>query len=613
MTDDSLTEEQRQLANHKRAVFAEACPGAGKTRAIVARVGRIAADLQPRRGVAVLSFTNCAVEAFLEECSRGGLNVLLRFPSFVGTFDSFVRQFLILPGGIDGVSTCPAVVDSWRSLGIQVRLLGPDRFPGDGVDLDSFDATDNHIILETIGHSGLRAHVLGHQEAYRRAAASYRKNLRRKGYLSAADARVEALRKMQNQHWSAGLGRALAARFDELIVDEAQDCNPLDLHILEWARFHGLPVTMVCDPDQAIYGFRHGSPGDLRDFSTRYDPENRLSLTGNFRSSPPICAMAATLRDRSAPDVAVGPDANVNHPVHILEYQGRTVPAAIGQEFSRLLHVTGIDPKKSVVLAHKRSAALRASGLGLASGPLGTSRVETMAKAIGEFWCPSVAGRVRDDALRTVERMVLSLMGRIEDNELPSRAVERHGIDARWLRRTAFELVAGLPNSCPDTAAGPDHWVATLRAQVKRLELNYKKGTSERRFFPQPKTSVWYKHLSQSNPPGLRCSTIHEAKGRAYEAVCVVIPPDGPQYSYTTQLFHAWKTRTNEEAKRVIYVAVTRSRKLVALAVPAAFRGRLTAILAGAGVKYRLHNLSSGPVCPTSQPLPSTASMENQN
>ena len=142
---------------------------------------------------------------------------------------------------------------------------------------------------------------------------------------------------------SAALGRALAARFLEVIVDEAQDCNPIDLQILRWFREHGLAVTVVADPNQAIYGFRHGDPTNLRELASSYDPANRLNLTGNFRSSPAICALAATLRDRVAPDDSVGETATIREPVHILEYHGVSVPAAIGRKFFQLMETSGID------------------------------------------------------------------------------------------------------------------------------------------------------------------------------------------------------------------------------------------------------------------------------
>jgi len=72
---------------------------------------------------------------------------------------------------------------------------------------------------------------------------------------------------------------------------EAQDCNPLDCQIIRWLRDSGVTVTIVADFDQAIYGFRQGSPTDLRDIANGYDAQDRLPLTGNFRSSPSICGL----------------------------------------------------------------------------------------------------------------------------------------------------------------------------------------------------------------------------------------------------------------------------------------------------------------------------------
>src|ERR1700674_1393074 len=109
----SLTNEQHTFANHVPGAFVEACPGAGKTLAIVARIARIAPTLPVRRGLAVLSFTNSAIEALISQCHAIGLDSALRHPGYVGTFDAFLRQFFFSPGGIDGVVLRPIVVDSW--------------------------------------------------------------------------------------------------------------------------------------------------------------------------------------------------------------------------------------------------------------------------------------------------------------------------------------------------------------------------------------------------------------------------------------------------------------------------------------------------------------------
>jgi superfamily I DNA/RNA helicase len=82
----------------------------------------------------------------------------------------------------------------------------------------------------------------------------------------------------------------------------------------------------------------------------------------------------------------------------------------------------------------------------------------------------------------------------------------------------------------------------------------------------------------------IKCATVHEAKGHEYDAVCVVIPPDQSGHQYTTELFAHWEQRTNHEAKRVIYVGVTRAKRLVALAIPKEFQGRLTSILQAADI-----------------------------
>ena len=208
----SLTCEQRTFAHHVPGTFLEACPGAGKTRAIVARIARIAPMLPPRRGLAVLSFTNSAIDEFLDRCASFGLATVLRHPGFVGTFDAFLRHFFFSPGGLVGVAIRPTVVDSWDTLGVDVRLRGANSFHGDGASLDLFDPETNQINPTSIGHAGLRGHLLAHQSAYEQAATQRRRALRQRGYLSAADVRVDVVQRLQRPDWSAALGASSTSK-----------------------------------------------------------------------------------------------------------------------------------------------------------------------------------------------------------------------------------------------------------------------------------------------------------------------------------------------------------------------------------------------------------------
>jgi hypothetical protein len=99
----------------------------------------------------------------------------------------------------------------------------------------------------------------------------------------------------------------------------------------------------------------------------------------------------------------------------------------------------------------------------------------------------------------------------------------------------------------------------------------------------------WAENLEQADhSTGLRYSTIHNAKGGEYCGVCVVIPPDDAR-KVTTELIEMWERGRDHEAKRVIYVGVTRAQHLAALAIPVALRDRCTSILDAACVPYRVH------------------------
>jgi ATP-dependent DNA helicase UvrD/PcrA len=583
-----LTEEQSIFANHAAGTFLQACPGAGKTLAIVARIERVAPTLPTRRGLAVLSFTNSAIEAFITRCHAIGLDRALRHPGYVGTFDAFLRQFFFSPGGIDGVALRPTVVDSWETIRVEIRLRGAHAFHGDGVGLDLFNAEDNRIDPASIANPALRAHVQQNQAAYEHAALLRRQVLRGSGYVSAADVRVHVVRRLQRAAWSTALGRALAARFQEVIVDEAQDCNPVDCQIIRWLRENGVAVTVVADPDQAIYEFRHGNPADLRAIADSYDNQDRLRLTGNFRSSPSICGVAATLRDRVVPDRSLGETAQIQEPVHVLTYRGNSVPDAIGRQFCELAESCGVDMKSSIVLAHARKHALRACGLGC-DEDAGNSKTAVFAGAVGKFWAPSGSNRARESALRYGEAVILGLMGQIEEGEVPARAAERRGIDRRWLRRSALELISRVPRTCGDAVAERTAWISALREEVVRLRLVYGPGISERQYFQNRANANWQKLLVGANVPDMRSATIHEAKGREYDAVCVVIPPDHREPRRTEQLLTTWRDRTDNEPKRVIYVGVTRAKRLCAIAVPVAYGDLVSRILGDAQANFRIH------------------------
>lgn len=586
-----LTAEQEAFAMHAGGAFVHACPGAGKTRTIIARLSKISAALPPRRGVAVLSFTNSAVDEFRERCRAAGLDPLLKHPSFMGTLDAFVRHFVVLPGCAAASTMMPIILDSWDRLDIEIRLSGQYAFHGDAVSLDKFDPETNGIDPVTIGHAGLRNHVRLHQARYQQAAAHRRRSLLQAGYLSAGDARVQTLRLIRDPVTGGALGRALAARFYEVMVDEGQDCNPLDLNILSWLREHGVCVTFVCDPDQAIYEFRNGNPAGVQAYKERYPVDSHRVLTGNFRSSPPVCQLAATLKSAGHVDVSMGDTAKVVHPILVLAYGGRGPSATIGRAFLDQVIDHGLDSTEAIVLAHSGKVAQRAAGGVVAGDSTGTSRVESLARKVAEFWSPAATARSREGVVQAVETLLLDLMGLRQTSEHLVRTVERLDMDRRVHRRRALSFLMSVPRMCGNADADRLAWLASVQAETERLNLPLPPGVTVRNFFRRPTNGQWSNHLQVPIDLGLTCAKIHEAKGREYSAVCVVIPPNRAPENRIDALFDAWETRTDAEAKRVLYVGVTRAQHLAALAVPVAFADRCVAVLAAGQVPHTRVNL----------------------
>jgi hypothetical protein len=131
--------------------------------------------------------------------------------------------------------------------------------------------------------------------------------------------------------------------------------------------------------------------------------------------------------------------------------------------------------------------------------------------------------------------------------------------------------------------------VAALRNAVTNLALTFGAGVTVARYFRMPPNAEWSQFLRpRADLAVVTWATIHEAKGSEHGAVCVVIPSG----DYTEQLVAAWENRTDSEPKRVIYVGVTHAEKLLALAVPAPFVARVSAIMQANQVPFEVHDLT---------------------
>ena len=375
------TPQQQEIICHDGSAFIEACPGAGKTRVMAEHARRLFRDISPGRGVAFLSFTQAAVFELDTRLRKDGVLASTVFPSFIGTFDRFVWRFLIAPFGVRGSDARPCLIADINDYQL-TPFKGAHPLP-----LKCFEPITNRIIPDLAKQqrfdvSKKSAHQV---QAYETSARNLRTDLRVRGRLGFDQARYEALERVKDPVLSKRIAAALVGRFREVIVDEAQDCNPDDLKIISWLRDRNMPVKVVCDPHQSIYEFRGGVTDHLFSFADTFAPHERKKLTGNFRASSNICKTIAQLRPitvRGMLDEPLGPFKNDLAPVHILSYAGK-VAASIGTKFSELLHQENIDVSTSPVVAATKASGAAAVGKPRPSGS--RNRTVLLAEAVVNF------------------------------------------------------------------------------------------------------------------------------------------------------------------------------------------------------------------------------------
>jgi DNA helicase-2/ATP-dependent DNA helicase PcrA len=85
------------------------------------------------------------------------------------------------------------------------------------------------------------------------------------------------------------LAAMVRERFDHVLVDEYQDTNVLQAAILLGLKPDGAGLTVVGDDAQSIYAFRAATVRNILDFPKQFDPPAKvITLEQNYRSTQPI-------------------------------------------------------------------------------------------------------------------------------------------------------------------------------------------------------------------------------------------------------------------------------------------------------------------------------------
>jgi hypothetical protein len=569
----NLTSEQIHFIDEPSSnIFLKACPGAGKTKVIVNRFIKRATELSQdfnRKSIAALSFTNVAVNEITTRCNNEKVPHLIEYPNYVGTFDGFLIRYIFRQLFFSPLERPLTILESWDSINAQVVGGRAGVIP-----LSHFDFSGDQIRINRGGAKSL--HVFNQNTAYwQKLADGTRRALIQNSIFSASE--VRGIIFSSAEKYLSSIFLSLSSRFSEIIVDEVQDCNSQDLLILGRLRECGVNIVMVGDLDQSIYSFRGVDLAKIRNFVSTH---KNLRLTNNFRCSQNICNFSASLKPDNSIDKSESEFKDEKIPVFIYTYLGKP-KKIISDVFFGIIADLNLSEKSCKVVSYKEQTSLHT--LGMNKNEPGNSAFETLGCAINIYNDKSAPPKEKLQALKNVERLLLRLLGQDIDY-LPSEIYcKKFNIEYRWLKRCALYVLDTFPTA-PTEQSELDTWISSVKTSFSQLPLPATKDIAwiaPGRIFKKQKNWV----MKDTGIDVSYASTIHGVKGEEFTSVLLVMDD-----KKSDTIMENWKNGNVTESERVIYVAITRAKRLLFIAVPNKFSNVMQEIVEKSGVVYEIIN-----------------------
>jgi DNA helicase-2/ATP-dependent DNA helicase PcrA len=471
--------------------------GSGKTKVLTSRIAhRVAIGTADAGHTLALTFTREAAGELRRRLRRGGVREHVEAGTFHSICWSLLRQRCL-----DLDRPPPTIVED------RPRLLA---MVADGVPVPALATEAAWAAARGIDAS---AYVGAARAAGRRGSVplqristvlgEYQDLKRRRGVIDLDDLLTLIVGELASD---AQYADTVRWRFRHVLVDEAQDLNPIQFRLLQLLVATRRDLYLVGDPAQAIYGFNGADPTLLGGIAERLQGVEVVHLPTNHRCTPQIVAAGSAVL-RAADFASAARSARADGvAVRVVAADDEQHEASLVAAFVRSLDPDDVRHGRVAVLARTHDQLRRLEDVLRGAGiPVRRSRPVDR----------TPVGRVL--------RQVIAL---------PS---------ASRLREWAHDALDA------STEPGPEGEVATAVLQFLR-EQPYGDGAALR---------WWLTTATPFDPEtdGVELLTFHAAKGREWPAVVVTGVETGlvPHRSATTVAARA------EEA-RLLHVALTRAQ-----------------------------------------------------
>lgn len=565
------TDLQKVIINNTGHSVVKACPGSGKTITVAERTKKIIKEWkESHRGIAIISFTNVAWQEIEKYIAN---EITISYPHFLGTIDSFINRYIFLPFGhlIMKCNKRPELVGQpyndwepinngwyWGNYECQKNECKLNDF--------SYDINGNLINFSPRNH-------FNNCQSSHRYCQNKKSLFTSKGYVTQLDANYFAMKILEK---FSDIAKALAYRFPLIMLDEAQDTSAIQMRFLEILINSGIDdIMLVGDPDQAIYAWRTAEPKLFQEKYTQWEPNSKI-LNENWRSSKNICNFFSKISSLTDVPKSMNNDCKDCQILpEIWDYKDDIIQSVINS-------FLGLCKSNSIELSPKNIAILTRSKEFLSQISKNNIKIQRIFP-----WADDCL-RARDiakakyffekglfaKAFTIMERTVFKIITRSEyanSNEM-YRLVEEYGI-LKW-RCEIFNIISSLPNIQYPLG----EWITEANKYLQnncniiketipdftlRIKRDRKPNIYSKLNFEELFSQVEDSKLSL---PNYILGTVHSIKGETFEAVLFFAKQrGGDNRNYNTILN---SSIVESEELRIIYVAISRPRRILVIAVP---------------------------------------------
>lgn len=561
---EEMTKEQKEFLAAEGKVVIKACPGSGKTYTVAHKLLSYIDDWKDyHSGIAVLSFTNVASNEIQEKAQsiHGSLGEL-GYPHFIGTVDSFIDEFIVLRYGhlemVGNVRPRIAMTDTlkkpykfWRSAchskgcvnNIEQFYYGIDKQFYKGKELVKCDKG--------------RAPML--------PCKQYKKMLLDSEIIFQNETALFAYQLLKKY---PTIATAIAERFPIIIIDEAQDTSVNQMAVFDLLSESGMEsMFLVGDSDQSIYEWRNANP---ECFLEKIEDTNwrTIELTGNFRSSQNICNatsyFSASLRGMRSNN-AIGYWKDEAQKPILLLMKDNSETDIINYFISKCEEMEiEISPKNIAVLTRGRIY----SDTDI-NGLWKSKEIELFANAAYEWKYGS-----RKKAYESTEKATYNMIFNEDaDRYVMQQKIRENTTEESW-KDFIIEILVNMPDVDMEIAEWVNDFSVDFAEYCKKYKYEISSDKDIKTTFkikrsdtktPNFKKIALKNYFEKKKEDKYTRSSIHGVKGESYEAVLVYIKSRTGN-TLTPKLL--MEGELGQELMRLAYVAMTRPKRLLMLAMP---------------------------------------------